>query len=213
MSLHNPLSPVECLGISLGLYQLESTRDFDPLLNNAICILERESLSAGDGRPTMTIRTPAPMAGHKRVFDSVFPSSCLKDLNPTPAATPVLGQAEFGQSFGGPSISSVSPPSTEGSEAYPEQVVWDRAWHSATSFLTLPGRDFVLQRQQRHLDTFAAHYNKPTKSVVDSIRYVIANGQAERGRERESLLAWYRDHVRGHFLAYSKKPLLRVRST
>ena len=161
----------------------------------------------------MTIRTAAPMAGHRRIFDSVFPSSRLKDLNPTPAATPVLGQADFGQSFGGPSISSISVSSIEASEAYPEQVIWDRAWHTATSFLALPGQDFVLQRQQRYLDAFAAHYNKPTKSAVDSIRYVISNGQAERGGEHESLLAWYRDHIRGHFLAYSKKPLLRVSST
>lgn len=160
----------------------------------------------------MTIRNPAPMAGHKRVFDSVFPSSRLTDLNPTPAATPVLGQTDFGQSFGGPPVSSISPSSIEASEVYPEQVVWDRAWHSATSFLTLPRRDFVLQKQQRDLDAFAAHYNKPTKNAVDAIRYVISNGPAEQGTERKSLVVWYRDHVRGHFLAYSKKPLLRVRS-
>jgi anaphase-promoting complex subunit 2 len=160
----------------------------------------------------MTIRTPIPAAGRKRVFDSVFPSSRLKDLAPTPASTPVLGQREFEQSFGGPSISPIFPSSNEASDAYPEQIVWDRAWHSATSFLTLPGRDFVLRRQQRDLDAFATYYNKPSKSVVESIRYVVSAGQAERGRECESLVEWYRDHVRGHFLAYSRNSLLQVSS-
>lgn len=150
------------------------------------------------------------MAGRKRVFDSVFPSSRLKDLAPTPTATPVLGQTDFGQSFGGPSLFSISHSPIEGSDAYPEQIIWDRAWHYATSFLALPRRDFVLQRQQQDLDAFAAHYNKPTKAAVEAIRYVISNRHREPGRARASLIEWYRDHVREHFLAYSKKALIGV---
>ncbi len=165
----------------------------------------------------MTIRTPAPMAGRKRVFDSVFPSSRLKDLTPTPSATPIIGQIEFGQSFGGPVISSSPHLPTEASDTYPEQLIWDRAWHSATSFLTLPGRDFVTQRQRQDLDDFTARYNKAPKSAIDSIRYVTSKQRAEQTREpktdRESIVEWYTDHVRGHFRAYSKPSLLRVSST
>jgi anaphase-promoting complex subunit 2 len=162
----------------------------------------------------MTVKTSAPTVGRKRVFDSVFPSSRLKDLAPTPSATPVLGQTEFGQSFGGPLSSPFSQSSIEASEGYPEQIVWDRAWHSATSFLTLPGRDFVGQTLQRDLDAFTAHYNKPPKDVTESIRYVASKQYADRAQEQnrkhESIVEWYTDHVRGHFLAYSKPSLLRV---
>ncbi len=160
---------------------------------------------------------PAAMAGRKRVFDSVFPSSCLKDLAPTPAATPVLGQTEFGQSFGGPIYSPTSHAALEASATYPEQVIWDRAWHAATSFLVLPERSFMELRDRRYLDTLAAHYNKVPKDAIESIRYVILKHQEERALEQriehESLLDWYTNHVRGHFLAHSKAPLLRVSST
>jgi anaphase-promoting complex subunit 2 len=165
----------------------------------------------------MTIRTPASMAGRKRVFDSVFPSSRLKDLAPTPAATPVLGQTELGQSFGGPAFSPISYSPSEASDLYPEQVVWDRAWHSATSFLALPQRDFVERRQQQDLDAFTTHYNKASKTVKGSFRYVASKLQEQRAREKkadhENILEWYTDHVRGHFLSYSKPSLSRVSST
>lgn len=160
----------------------------------------------------MTIRTSAQMAERKRVFDSVFPSSRLKDLAPTPAATPVLAQTEFGQSFGSPASLTISHSPIEASEAYPEQVIWDRAWHSATCFLTLPRKDFVTHSQPQDLDAFAAHYNKVSKSLSQSIRYVVSKQAAEQKTERESIRDWYTDHVREHFLAYSKSSLLRVSS-
>lgn len=157
------------------------------------------------------------MTGPKSVFHSVFPSSRLKDLAPTPAATPVLDQTEFGQSFGEPIPASIPLSPSEGSGAYPEQVIWDRAWHSATSFLSLPGRDFVSQRQQQELNAFRAHYSKGPRNAIDSIRYVTSKRQADPARqqkeERESIVQWYTDHVRGHFLAYSKGALCRVSST
>lgn len=161
----------------------------------------------------MTIRKVAPMAGRKRVFESVFPSSRLKDLTPTPSATPLLGQAEFGPKVGDAAISSFSSSPVEATETYPEQVIWDRAWHAATSFLTLPGRDFV-QKRQADIDAFAARFNRPAKNAMESIRYVISNQKSERGQEqkggRPSVLEWYTDHVRGHYLAHSRAPLLRV---
>jgi anaphase-promoting complex subunit 2 len=160
----------------------------------------------------MTIRTPASMAGRRRVFDSVFPSSRLKDLAPTP----VLAQTGFVQSFGGPAMSPISSSPNEPLNAYPEQVIWDRAWHSATSFLSLPGRNLVEQRRQQDLESLAAHYNKPSKDAAASIRYVISHQRAEGARDRqtghENIIEWYTDHVRGHFLAYSKPFLLRVSS-
>ena len=164
----------------------------------------------------MTIRTPATLAGRKRIFESVFPPSRLKDLAPTPAATPVLGQTEFNQSFGGPIFSptSLSPP--EASASYPEQVIWDRTWHTAISYLDLSGRDFVEQRQQQVLNAFTAHYNNAPKDVVESIRYLISKHQEKlaQGQKTEhgSILEWYTDHVRGHFLGYSTQSLLRVSS-
>ncbi len=162
----------------------------------------------------MTTKMPAAMAGRKRVFDSVFPSSCLMDLAPTPATTPVLGQTEFGQSFGGPIF---LPTSQEASTTYPEQIIWDRAWHAATSFLALPERSFMERGDRRYLDTLAAHYNKVPKDAIESIRYIILKHQEERALEQriehESLLDWYTNHVRGHFLAHCKASLLRVSST
>jgi anaphase-promoting complex subunit 2 len=154
------------------------------------------------------------MRGRKRVFDSVFPSSRLKGLAPTPSATPVLGQTEFGQSFGGPDRFSFSSSPVEASDAYPEQVIWDRAWHTATSFLTLPGLDF-LQLAREQLDSFAARYSKVSKNTLESIQYV-ASKRAEQSpgqkSDRENLMDWYSDHVQRHFLAYSKPSILQVSS-
>lgn len=165
----------------------------------------------------MTIRMPASMAGRKQVFDSVFPSSKLKDLAPTPSATPVLGQNEFSQSFGGPVISSSPQLPLEAPDTYPEAIIWDRAWHSATSFLALPGRDFVTQMQQEELNAFTAHYNEEPKNAIEAIRYVTSRQHAEQAgeqqTERESIVKWYTDQVRGHFLAYAKPSLLRVSMT
>ena len=165
----------------------------------------------------ITIGNPASMAGRKRVFDSVFPSSRLKDLAPTPAATPVLGQTEFVQSFGGPAFSHTSYSPSEASDLYPEQIIWDRAWHSVTSFLALPQRDFVERLQQQDLNAFTTRYNKASKNVIESFRYVASKLQERPVREKkvdhENVVEWYTDHVRGHFLAYAKPSLSRVSST
>jgi hypothetical protein len=164
----------------------------------------------------MTIGTPVSMASRKRVFDSVFPSSRLKDLAPTPAATPVLGQPEFSQSFGGPAFSPTSYSRSEASDIYPEQVIWDRAWHSVTSFLALPQKDFVERRQQQDLNAFTTHYNKASKNVTESFRYVASKLKERPARDQkadyENIVEWYTDHVRGHFLLYSKPCLSRVSS-
>lgn len=157
------------------------------------------------------------MARQKSVFNSVFPSSRLRDIAPTPAATPVLDQGGFGQSFEESTVPSGPPLSPDGSDAYPEQIIWDRAWHSATSFLILPATELVTQNQAPDLAAFAAHYDEAPRHTTESIRYLTSKKRAdsarERKTERESIILWYTDHVRGHFLAYPKPALCRVSPT
>lgn len=165
-------------------------------------------------------------AGQKRVFDSVFPSSRLKDLRPTPAATPLLGHANLGQSFGGGgggdgggfAISAGLTSSPDASNVYPEKVVWDRAWHSGTSLLSLPGHDFVTGgqvKQHPSLKAFVDRYDNPSSQSRESLAYLLTKegtvGKEDEDEDgRESIVEWYTDHVREHFLAHSKPALVRV---
>lgn len=147
------------------------------------------------------------MASERKVFNSVFPRSRWHDLAPTPSATPILSQGHFVASQPRPAVS------LEASESFPEPVIWDRSWHTATTFLSLPPKDFIFKRQPEDLDAFAKYYNDASRDVVYAIRYLIVNQHLddapEPGGERESLIEWYTDHVRRHFQLNCYKPILR----
>ena len=169
----------------------------------------------------MTLRgPPTSVVRQKRIFDSVFPPSHLTDLAPTPSATPVITQSGFEQA-GSSRRSAIgtelkAPGLREQLDVYPEAVVRDRAWHTATASLSLPQRDFLTLKDQKELTEFATRYAKLSPDAKEAISYVISSYATDRDQteaelgERESIVDWYTNHVRNHFLTSSKASLKRI---
>lgn len=169
--------------------------------------------------------------GRKRVFDSVFAPAPLENISPTPVATPVLGSNTApGQSFGG--FGGGGGGATE--EPVPEQVTWDRAWHTATSFLSLPIEgykdvDEILgdvnvedthdagqdgDGQEHDLLKWWARQSPPSQEVYDALFYVVSpssRGQMLRAKSKgHDLKEWYMNEARRHFLACFAPVLFKV---
>lgn len=150
----------------------------------------------------------------KRAFDSVFPSAKIKDLAPTPAITPQLGSTSPGRPFGGvSSTATASFRDTSHNEPYPEQVIWDRAWHTATAALSLPEEVIDLSGQAL-TDLCKARYSNLNGEILEAFRYVLSPSSAGRlsrqGKAESDLLEWYVNAVRQHFLTYVKPAVVDV---
>ncbi|PGH01707.1 hypothetical protein AJ80_08974 [Polytolypa hystricis UAMH7299] len=147
-------------------------------------------------------------ANRKRVFDSVFPPAPLSSISPTPVTSPVLGFSNVGESFSSP---VQRPPSPLDSTPTPEPVIWDRAWHNATAYLSVPDIEFdlrvnVLEISSNDEENILQRWRKgpPAQSVLESIHYVgsdASEGKARRpGLKEYDLKEWYMDETRRHFL-------------
>lgn len=145
------------------------------------------------------------MALHDRIFASVFPAPSDVDV-PTPVTTPALGSSAFGEAFGSPSRSQ---PAVETGAA--EQIKWDRAWHTVTTFLTLPNEPIRTDRDEK---TLRGKWTKTCSSqMLGAIQYVVS--ESSRGRqlrkEKDDLLRWYFEEVvLGHYVEYMLPGFIKV---
>ena len=168
--------------------------------------------------------------GRKRVFDSVFPPAPLSANSPSPDATPNIGPSQpAGESSGGirPAPRQQRVDSAQSSldhEAIPEQITWDRSWHTAIAFLTIPDKGFNLRGEDEEgynddgleddqlLKRWARE--RPSTAIRDSLFYVGAD--ASRGREKRASLKdcdlkrWYLNETRRHFLLNFRDSLIKV---
>lgn len=131
------------------------------------------------------------MTLHDRIFASVFPPPSEAAI-PTPAATPVLGSSSFGESFG---TQSVSQPSVEIGAA--EQIKWDRAWHTATVYLSLPDEPIEADQDEEGLKgRWMKHI---TPEVQTSLLYLLSEDsrgrQIRKHQNADDLLRWYFEEV------------------
>lgn len=130
---------------------------------------------------------------HDRIFASVFPPPSEVDV-PTPTATPILGSSGFGEPFGS-QHTNASQPDTETGAA--EQIKWDRAWHTATTFLAL--RDEPIPAEQDE-ETLKSRWIKPAEPETQkALAYILSESSRGRQIRRESntddLLRWYLEEV------------------
>ncbi|KAJ9647131.1 hypothetical protein H2199_002117 [Coniosporium tulheliwenetii] len=124
------------------------------------------------------------------VFSSVFPVSA-HHTTPTPLATPDLGFTTEGQSFGGVDITSP----LLSSRPVAQEIKQNQAWSVATRYLSLARAPFS-QISQWNLK------QAPTRDISDALRYLLAGeGAQAAGDEGQSLLDWYVNEIRGHYLA------------
>lgn len=147
------------------------------------------------------------MATLDKIFDSVFPPPSDVDI-PTPSATPVLGSSGFGESFGS---LHVSQPGSESSAA--EQIKWDRAWHIATTYLTLPAEPI---RADQDETTLKGKWIKPVShDIRKALEYVLSEHsrgyQIRKASGKDDLLRWYFEEVvLGHYLEHALPGLVKV---
>jgi len=155
------------------------------------------------------------LAAQKRVFASVFPISSTATTVPTPVATPVLGFVGEGQSFGGPQI-QISAEPTSPSDSAAEQIKWNRAWHTATTFLRLPEQQITSNQANLDESQLRGHWMKQySADVLEAVSYLLSS--TSRGyplftenQQDGDLVAWYTNEVRRHFLAYVRPILIQV---
>ena len=151
------------------------------------------------------------MASRKRVFRAVFPSPSQASI-PTPLSTPQLGSAAFaGSSFSLPDISPAQDVATE-------KIRWERAWHSATAFLSLPQLPIPVANIIRNrTSSLSGEWIKAlTPEVSLSISYLVSE-QSEghrlcKNKKEDDLLEWYAQEVGRHYTHFQLPLLLKVNS-
>ena len=142
------------------------------------------------------------MALREKIFASVFPAPSEVGI-PTPAATPVLGSSAFGESFG-PLSSSIGTGAAE-------QIKWDRAWHTATDYLTLIDEPINANQDER---TLKAKWIKPCPPQTQAaIQYILSDDSWGRRlrKDKDDLLRWYFEEViLGHYVEHVLPDLSKV---
>ncbi|OAL62164.1 anaphase-promoting complex subunit ApcB [Trichophyton rubrum] len=161
--------------------------------------------------------------GQKRVFDSVFPPSLLSGISSD--VTRVLGYAPPGALFGSTQLSSdLENASSTSEEPEPEQVTWDRSWHTATAFLAIPDKRFNISNNGNCDDHIGDRVllkrwarDPPTTKTRDSLYYVGADASQGKDLRKElkecDLKLWYINETRRHFLTNFKDSLIHILQT
>lgn len=148
---------------------------------------------------------------HDRIFASVFPPPSEVDV-PTPTATPILGSSGFGEPFGS-QHTNASQPSTETGAA--EQIKWDRAWHTATTFLSL--RDELIHAEQEE-ETLKRRWIKPADlETQKALAYLLSESshgrQIRNDSDTDDLLRWYFEEVvLEHYVKHVLPSLVQILS-
>lgn len=128
------------------------------------------------------------MAVYDRIFNAVFPPSSDLDV-PTPTATPLLGSSAFGQSFG--SLLDTRP---RGDTSVSKQIDWDRAWHTATAFLSL--KDEPIRTEESEQDLKRRWIKPLTAEIRRALENVLLGDISGSGLQfengsKDDLLRWY----------------------
>ena len=144
-----------------------------------------------------------------RIFASVFPPPSEVEI-PTPTATPVLGSSAFGEPFGS-QHTNASQSSTETGAA--EQIKWDRAWHTATTFLSLRNEPIYTEQDE---ETLKSRWIKPADPETQrALAYLLSESsrgrQIRRGSDTDNLLRWYFEEVvLEHYVKHVLPGLIQV---
>ena len=144
---------------------------------------------------------------HRHIFSAVFPTSAYTSTQPTPLATPETQFVSVGQSFGGGQDGRPSEHYKASSDPVTQQIYWDRAWHSATSLLSLP-KEHISFHEPSQIGGLHERWNKARLSPASSgaIRHVLRPRNDRTPHNEDiydaSLVDWYGNEVRRHFLAF-----------
>lgn len=151
------------------------------------------------------------MSAYDRVFSAVFPPASDIDL-PTPATTPVLDSGDFGESAS--SFTTETTPVTGADE----QIKWDRAWHIATTYLSLPSGPITAANASQMLEASKETWLKSyTRGVSRAVEYVVSEDsyghQLRRHLKKDDLVKWYFEEIgTRHYVECVKPSLIKVLS-
>lgn len=148
-------------------------------------------------------------AARRRVFQSVFPPFSQSTV-PTPSATPQLGSSQFG---GFSSFSDFEGP-LDDEDNVAEKIKWERAWHSATAFLTLPPVSVSVENDFEAESRIRQSRKKFPPELSWSLAYLVSEqspGRLRRSDNREdNLFDWYAQEVERNYIRYQLPQLLQV---
>ncbi|KAL8998360.1 MAG: hypothetical protein Q9169_002573 [Polycauliona sp. 2 TL-2023] len=152
----------------------------------------------------------AVMAAVDRIFAAVFPP--LNEYSiPTPAATPVLGSAGFEGS-----AEAHSTIDWDLKDTAAEQLQWERAWHTATTFLSLPDEQLPAINDRNDLNRLHGKWWKRcTPDVAAALRYLISPDspglRQRKGQTQHDLLHWYFEEAGlRHFIQHVRPRILQL---
>ncbi|KAJ5880387.1 uncharacterized protein N7473_011440 [Penicillium subrubescens] len=164
-------------------------------------------------------------ASRRRVFGSVFSPASLQ-ARPTSAPGSDHDQTQLA-SFQSTSStvkagSFASPQQERFAEAPHDRETWDQAWSAATTFLAVPNQGFAPIYDARESDGSEAlkdwnRLSPPSKETAEALSYLTASAQrgsaAYGATSSKSLIDWYGDEIRRHFLANIRSGLYELLKT
>ena len=149
-----------------------------------------------------------------RIFKSVFPPPSDIDL-PTPDVTPLLPSSNTFEE-----LTSSQPKSRKSLEqpkgGAAEQIKWDRAWHNATAFLSLPPGPISAADEEKVKQDWCRVADTETKRALEYLLDENSKGRRLRaakdgGSGSEDLLRWYFEtQIVGHFMDYMRPHLQSI---
>lgn len=112
-----------------------------------------------------------------------------------------------------------SPQQEQFPDAPRDREIWEQAWSAATAFLAVPNQGFAPIYDARQTDGSEAlkdgnRLSPPSKETADALSYLAATIQQGSTRYgvtgSKSLIDWYGDEIRRHFLANLRSGLYEV---
>lgn len=161
-------------------------------------------------------------ASRRRVFGSVFSPASLQARPPTASGSDhdQTQLASFQSTSSTVKTGSFASPQQERfAEAPHDRETWDQAWSTATAFLAVPDQGFAPIYDARETDGSEAlkDWNRltpPSKETAEALSYLTAAAQqgstAYGATSSQSLIDWYGDEIRRHFLANLRSGLYEV---
>lgn len=153
------------------------------------------------------------MTAVDRIFTAVFPPPSEASL-PTPKATPVLDTGTF---EGTPEAHLDID--WEPQDSATEQVQWERAWHTATTFLSLPKEELPSAHGKENKNRLHGKWWKScTPEISAAIKYLVSPDSRglllRQNQKQHDLLHWYFEEVGlRHYIHFVRPPLLQVPSS
>ncbi|KAI4128996.1 MAG: hypothetical protein LQ338_002463 [Usnochroma carphineum] len=150
------------------------------------------------------------MTAYERIFAAVFPPPSEASL-PTPKATPLLDLGAFEGSAEAQTLIDWEP-----QDSATEQVQWERAWHTATTFLSLPSEELPPAHGESNRNRLHGKWWKTcTPEISAAIKYLVSPDSKglllRKTQMQHDLLHWYFEEVGlRHFVHFVRPPILEA---